>query len=167
MLKLREASAADAACISRIIAASWRSAYQPLLDESWLRRLPDEAWLPTMRAWLDSGRMYGLMAETDGRAVGCVVFGRSREEDHVDWGEIVSLYVAPDAMGCGIGGALLEAALACLREDGFIRVYLWAIDGSRSTSGFYGRHGFLRTEELVEYRLGERDVRDVQYVREV
>lgn len=166
MVNIREASGTDAALISHTIAESWRGAYQPLLDEAWLQRLPDEYWLPTMRAWLDSGRMYGRIAERDGRAAGCVIFGRGRDEDHADWGEIVSLYVTPDAMGRGIGSALLADALVSLQEDGFDRVYLWAIEGSRSTHGFYGRHGFRRTDDRVQYRIGGRDVCDVRYVRE-
>lgn len=98
MAELRQADTADALLISRIIANSWRGAYQELLDPVYLARLPEETWLASMRAWLDSGRMYGFIAMADGFPVGCVVYGRARDEAHGDWGEIVSLYVLPEAM---------------------------------------------------------------------
>ena len=62
-MHLREATAQDAQLISRMIAASWRGAYQDILDPVYLTRLPEDYWLPTMRTWLESERMYGLIAE--------------------------------------------------------------------------------------------------------
>ena len=163
---LREAEAQDAALISRIIAASWRSAYQEIIDPMYLSRLPDEYWLPSMRGWLASGRMYGLIAESDGQPLGCIIYGRGRDEDHADWGEIVSLYVLPGAMGKGVGGALLRNALTSLREDGYGRVYLWAIQDNDRAVRFYQRHGFCVTGERVQYRIGSVDVTDVRLVLE-
>lgn len=166
MLHIREAAAEDAALISRIIAVSWRSSYQALVDPVYLARLPEEYWLPSMRAWLSSGRMYGCIAEVDGTPVGCVVYGRARDEDHADWGEIVSLYLLPEAVGKGVGSALLRRAIECLREDGYDRVCLWSIDGNAHAERFYLRHGFRRTEERVHYKIGGGAVTDVRLVQE-
>lgn len=165
-MDIRQASAEDAGLISRIIAASWREAYQELIDPVYLARLPEEYWLPTMRAWLSSGRMYGLIAEEHGQALGCVVFGRGRDESHADWGEIVSLYLLPGAIGRGLGGKLLAEALVALRDDGFNRVYLWAIAGNTRAERFYRKHGFMAGGDRVEYKIGSRDVTDVRYTLE-
>ena len=166
MLNIREATAGDAALISSIIAASWRGAYQTLIDSVYLARLPEEYWLPSMRSWLDSGRMYGLIAERTGQPVGCIVFGRGRDEDHADWGEIVSLYLLPDVMGQGVGSSLLQAALQALAEDGYPRVYLWSFQGNERAERFYQRHGFLLTSDRVNYKIGSTDVTDVRLIRE-
>lgn len=163
---LREATAQDAALISRTIAASWRGAYQDIIDPVYLSRLPDEYWLPSMRSWLESGRMYGLIAEEQGEALGCVVYGRGRDEDHANWGEIVSLYVLPESMGRGVGGVLLRDALARLLEDGYGSVYLWAIHDNDRACRFYQRHGFRLTEEQVQYRIGSREVTDIRLALE-
>lgn len=165
-MKLRDATAQDAALISRTIAASWRGAYEGFIDPVYLSRLPDEYWLPSMRSWLESGRMYALIAEVAGEPVGCIVFGRGRDEDHADWGEIVSLYLLPQAMGQGIGSALLSAAVAGLREDGYDKVYLWAILDNKRAWRFYQRHGFRFTADLVKYRIGSGEVTDVRLVLE-
>ena len=167
MAALREATAADAAIISRMIAASWRSAYQGLIDDAYLARLPEEYWLPSMRAWLGSGRMYGLIAEEGGFPVGSVIFGRGRDAGSDDCGEIVSLYVLPEVMGRGIGSQLLKAAVAALHEDGYPQVYLWAIEGNVRADRFYLKHGFHRTADRVQYRIGLQDVADIRYHREV
>lgn len=162
-MTIREAAASDAALISRIIAASWRGAYHGLIDPVYLARLPEEYWLPSMRSWLASGRMYGYIAEDGGTPVGCVIYGRSRDESHADWGEIVSLYVLPDRMNQGVGSRLLKGALDSLREDGFARVYLWAIDGNQTADRFYRRHGFIRTSECERYKIGQWQMTDVRY----
>lgn len=166
MFNIREATAEDAALISRIIAFSWRGAYQDLIDPVYLARLPEEYWLPSMRAWLGSGRMYGFIAEQAGLPVGCVIYGRGRDEDHADWGEIMSLYLLPEAMSKGVGDALLQEALHALAEDGYTRVYLWSIQGNERAERFYRRHGFVLTGDRVNYKIGSGDVTDIRLVRE-
>lgn len=163
---IREATAEDALLISRIIASSWQGAYQELIDPVYLSRLPDEYWLPSMRTWLDSGRMYGFIAEENGQPAGCIVYGRGRDEDYADWGEIVSLYVLPGMMGRGVGSALLTNALDVLHADGFDRVYLWAIEGNARAERFYLHHGFRLTDKRVDYKIGSSSVTDIRFVRE-
>ena len=163
---IREATAQDALLISRIIARSWRGAYRGLIDPVYLSRLPEEYWLPAMRGWLASGRLYGLIAETDGTAVGCIIYGRGRDEAYADLGEIVSLYVLPEMMGQGVGTSLVDASMDALRTEGYSRVYLWCIDGNASADIFYQRRGFVRTEDTVCYRIGSGNVTDVRYIQE-
>lgn len=165
-MHLREASAQDAQLISRMIAASWRGAYQDILDPVYLTRLPEDYWLPTMRTWLESGRMYAYIAEKNGVPAGCVVYGRGRDEEFADWGEIVSLYVLPDQMGRGVGTALLQSAREALHADGYDRVYLWCIAGNHRADAFYRRCGFLPTKDRVDYRIGSGPVADIRYVLE-
>ncbi|MBE5810259.1 MAG: GNAT family N-acetyltransferase [Clostridiales bacterium] len=164
-MNIREAASQDALLISRLIAQSWRGAYQDILDPAYLSRLPEEYWLPTMRSWLESGRMYGFIAEEDGAPIGCVIYGRGRDEDHADWGEIASLYVLPERMRHGVGTSLLETALAALQAEGFDRVYLWAIAEYTRGLRFYQHHGFRATGERVSYKLGSGDVTDVRLIK--
>lgn len=164
MLKLREATADDAALLSRIFCASWCSAYQGLVPEDYLRRMPEDAWTPTLRSWLGSGRMYGLVALQDDQPVGAIIYGRGRAAGYEDWGEIVALYLLPDATGLGTGTALLREALRLLHEDGFARCYLWSIDGNKNAERFYCRRGFTRTNDRIRYQLGGQDITDVRFV---
>ena len=79
-MDIREATAQDALLISRIIARSWRGAYQGLIDPVYLSRLPEEYWLPAMRGWLASGRLYGYIAEECGAPVGCIIYGPQHDK---------------------------------------------------------------------------------------
>ncbi len=166
MIQLRQATGEDAALISRIIAATWHGAYQGLIDPVYLARLPEEYWLPAMRSWLSSERMYGCIAALDGRPVGCVIYGRCRDEDLPNAGEIVSLYVLPEAAGQGIGSQLLQTALRALQDEGYDRVALWSILGNDHAERFYQRHGFTLTQDQVHYRIGSWDMTDVRMIRQ-
>lgn len=163
MLTFRDAAAEDAALISYIYATSWRSSYRGLISDDYLRRLPNDYWAPTLRSWLGSGQMYGLIALEDGRPVGCAIYGRGRSAGYEDWGEIVSLYLLPECMRRGLGSALLQETLRLLREDGYARCYLWAIEGNTIADGFYRKHGFICSGERVPYRIGGQDVADLRY----
>ena len=119
--------------------------------------------MPSVRSWLGSGQLYGLIAMQDGRPVGCAIYGRGRDAQYDGWGEIVSLYLLPDCMRRGVGSALLDECLQLLREDGYDRCYLWAIEGNAIADSFYRKHGFIRTGERIPYRIGGQDVADVRY----
>ena len=165
-MHIRDATALDALLISRIIARSWRGAYQGLIDPVYLSRLPEEYWLPAMRGWLSSGRLYGCIAEENGEPMGSIIYGRGRDEDHADWGEIVSLYVLPEKMAQGVGSSLLNKAMKALQAEGYDRVYLWCIAGNERADAFYRRHGFIPSVDRVDYRIGSGNVTDIRFVWE-
>lgn len=165
MTAFREATAEDAGLISYIHATSWRGAYRGLIAEDYLNRLPNDYWVPSVRAWLSSGQLYGLLILEDSKPVGACLYGRSRDEAYGDWGEIVSLYLLPEVLRQGLGGQLLEEALRQLREDGYDRFYLWVIDGNTAADAFYRKHGFQPTDERTRYQIGGAEVVDVRYVR--
>ncbi len=164
MKHMREAVPADAALISHLFAESWKDAYRGIIEQHYLDRLPDEYWVPSVRAWLESGRLSALISYEDDQPVGSVVYGRGRDEEREDWGEIVSLYILPVWFRKGHGTALLQAAMEEMRKEHYRRFYLWAIDGNKAADAFYRRRGFHRTGERVAYRIGGGDVKDVRYV---
>ena len=130
-----------------------------------MERLPDEYWVPSMRSWLDSGRLEALMIYEDKQPIGCACYGRGRDEDHGDWGEIVSIYLLPEWMGKGYGKQLFEETMRRLQTQGFTRFYLWMIRGNDRAAGFYTRHGFKATSDTVEYHIGGQAITDIRYVR--
>ena len=58
-----------------------------------------------------------------------------------------------------------EDCLRRLREEGYTRFYLWAIDGNALADAFYRRHGFRVTGDHIAYATGGQSVRDLRYVR--
>jgi GNAT superfamily N-acetyltransferase len=57
-------------------------------------------------------------------------------------GELDCLYVDPSAIGRGVGGALLRAAMALARTEGFCAL---TIHSDPNAESFYLRHGATRT----------------------
>ena len=166
MTTIREATAEDAGLISHIHATSWRKAYRGLIAGDYLDRLPDSYWVPSVRSWLSSGQLYGLLILDDGKPVGACLYGRGRDEAYSDWGEIVSLYVLPEATRRGLGSQLLAEALRLLQEDGYDRFYLWAIEGNEAAGAFYRKNGFRPTDERVHFQIGGEEVVDIRYTLE-
>ena len=164
-IRFRQAEANDASLISHIIATSWRKSYRNIIAQDYLDRLPDQYWAQSARAWLESGRFYGLLIYQDDKPCGCCIYGRGRDEDHDTWGEIVSLYMLPEAARQGLGSQLFLRALDDLREEGYTRFYLWAIRGADAADAFYRRHGFHATTDHIAYSIGGEPGTDVRYVR--
>lgn len=81
-----------------------------------------------------------LVARLDGRPVG-MVSGVPAEE--TDAAELVSLWVAPDARGRGVGDALLTAVAQWARERGARELRLDVAVGNTSAIALYVRHGFV------------------------
>lgn len=165
MIHFRDASPEDAGLISHIYASSWRKSYRELINPDYLDRLPDEYWVPSLRSWLSSGRLEALLIYEDKQPLGCACYGRGRDEDHGDWGEIVSIYMAPEWVGQGYGSQLLQETLQQLKDQGFTRYYLWMLRDNQRAASFYMRHGFHRTGDTVTYPIGGQQITDVRLVR--
>lgn len=65
---------------------------------------------------------------------------------------VTNCYVRPEARGRGVGGLLLETALAWCCEAAVDAIFLWPSQKSRS---LYRRHGFAVRGDLLELRLFE------------
>jgi GNAT superfamily N-acetyltransferase len=65
---------------------------------------------------------------------------------------ITNVYVDPELRAGGIGGQLMDAALAFCREQGVDSVILWPTSRSRS---LYARHGFAVRDDIMEAILDE------------
>lgn len=80
-----------------------------------------------------------LVADRGGPAVGMVSVTAPVDGE----AEIISMWVAPDARGCGVGDALVQAALDHARALGAGRVALDVMADNGPALALYGRAGFL------------------------
>jgi ribosomal protein S18 acetylase RimI-like enzyme len=65
------------------------------------------------------------------------------------------LCVHPDTQGCGIGSALVEAAIEVAREAGATRMILWTQPSMTAAQRLYAKHGFERIPRL-DFSWGDR-----------
>ena len=166
-IAVRPAGPDDAATIARLHVDSWRATYRGIVDDAyldaldvrarsavWDERLADPA--PAMRT---------LVAETDGRVVGFATTGPSRDDDAAPrTAEVQAIYVTPDAWGTGAGRALMNAAIDVL-GGAYDRVTLWVLQDNTSARRFYERAGFTADGATTTARIGDADLPEVRYAR--
>jgi len=163
---LREAEPDDARAMAELNVAAWRAFFVGLVPQAvlegqqvepraryWQEHLPSA---PPVRTWV---------AERAGEVVGFAHLGPSRDPDAPDAAELYGIYVVPDAVGTGVGRALMEAALEWLRAGPWEEAILWTLPGEHRAARFYRSWGWqsegvartghspLGNFESVRYRL--------------
>ncbi len=113
-------------------------------------RTPRE-WTQRFDAEVTNGRYHLLVAMLDGTVAGYVESQRFRPRPAYDRSVELSVYVAPDATGAGLGGALFGALLPRLEaEEGFHRAFSIIALPNDASIAFHERWGFVHRGTLTE-----------------
>jgi GNAT superfamily N-acetyltransferase len=140
---IRDARPSDARRFEEIRVAGWKTAYVGLMDADFLTSyVVDDERVQQREKWLADlppGHVM-LVAEDAGVVVGGAILTPSRDEDLVEAGELLALYIDPARRSGGVGAALLSAGFARMPQD---VQSLWVLDGNTSARRFYERHGFV------------------------
>ncbi|MDP1794209.1 MAG: GNAT family N-acetyltransferase [Acidimicrobiales bacterium] len=167
MVEVRAAALDDADALGRVHAASWRVAYAEL-GPGFLATVEDTERAALWERVINDPTAHGdvLVAELDGALAGLVNLRRSRDTDAPDHvGEVIALYVAPDAWGTGCGRALLDAAVGSLEAQGFTEATLWVLDTNRRARRFYEIAGWFTDGESMQVEWRTAPIREVRYRR--
>jgi GNAT superfamily N-acetyltransferase len=166
---LRSATPDDARSIAEVHVESWRWAYEGLLPASLLEALSVDERTDGWNAILaDEAETVTVAVDADGRVVGFVSVGASRDDDRTgDTGEVYAIYLGRVAAGTGIGRSLLHHAEDQLREAGFSRATLWVLETNERARRFYERHGWAWDGARGEHRFDCGDRPIVRYARDL
>lgn len=111
----------------------------------------------TPREWTDRfqrdvrrGPYHLLVAELDGQVAGYVETARFRPKPAYDTSIELSIYVAPDAQGGGVGGALYEQLFTRLADTPFHRAYSVIALPNDPSVRFHEKWGFAHRGTLTE-----------------
>ena len=154
--QLRLATAADAAALATL-RYEFRTSLAPDLPPERGFHARCAEWMTARLPWTDVWRCW-LAEDEQGQPLG-MVWVQFLEKLPNPVGEpelhayVTSFYVREPARGRGVGGTLLEAALAACAERGCDTVFLWPTPRSRS---LYERHGFSERAGVLELRLWNR-----------
>ncbi len=100
---------------------------------------------------------HALLAWREGTAVGSVM--TRRDPDFGAEGQVVGLHVLPTHWGHGVGGALHDAAIARLVEDGYRVAGLWVIAANERARSMYTSRGWQIVPGAQLDYLGVTEVR--------
>ncbi len=149
MLRVRDATSADAEEAGRVVLEAYRSlpGYEPEPDY--------EVKLTDVAARLPPAAEV-LVADLDGLVVGCVTYVPGPESPLAESyapGEagIRMLGVVAEARGRGVGRLLVEACIERARRHGRQAVFLHSTPSMHGAHRMYGRLGFQRTPERDWY----------------
>ena len=147
------ATAADAAEIAALHAASWRIAYRGMLPDTFLDEQVDgerlEFWSTRFNSTPQDRRLV-LKAVRDGTLQGfvCVLLDLEPE-----WGaRLDNIHVRHEHKGTGIGYELFKAAREWIaRVEPGMAMHLWCIERNETARRFYERQGGVVAESASRH----------------
>ena len=146
-LRVRDATAADAAAIGLVARAAWRDTYAGLLEAATIEAFVEAAYT-VQRLERRIDRHVVLVAEDDGRII---AFADALPE--ADRLSLVAIYAEPDRRGEGAGTMLLGTLRARFPDRPVVADVL---TGNRKGEVFYERRGFVPREAFEEDLFGEQ-----------
>jgi GNAT superfamily N-acetyltransferase len=144
---VRAAGLEDVEMIAAVHVRSWQAAYRDLLPQEYLNRLHPADRHARWRRTLDAaGRGTGgvIVAVNDGLVCGATWFGPTRDTDTdpEQIGELIGLYLLPEAWGKGLGRKLMVAAVEHLTAAGYSQATLWVLESNARARRFYAKAGW-------------------------
>ena len=149
MLTIRRAERRDARALGALGAALMRTHYA--FDPQRFLAAGDDAergYAAFLSSQLEDDDVVVLVGEVDGRVVGYVYAGlepMSWKELRGPAGFIHDVIVEDDGRGTGAGTALIDAAIAWLRDHGAPCVMPWTAERNEDAQRLFTRLGFRRT----------------------
>ena len=115
---------------------AWQEAYAGIIAPAYLEKLTLEKCENIAFQWRDNN----VIALDGGRVVGFACYGKCRDEDLDNAGEVSAIYILSEYYGQGVGHHLMQMALAELA--GYDRVAVWVLKDNERAIRFYERCGF-------------------------
>ncbi|RJG23624.1 GNAT family N-acetyltransferase [Paenibacillus thiaminolyticus] len=142
-MRIRTASADDAAAIAQVHVDSWLTTYSGLVSEIFLQSLRVErrriVWDRILTQLPPDQTL--IVAETEEHGIiGFLHAGSSREPDMGYDSELYAVYLLAEVQGRGWGRMLFERMVADMREKGHTSLHLWVLEGNPAIA-FYQRMG--------------------------
>ena len=145
---------------------SWQFGHQRLFPRTVVDSVSVEereaSWQERLKG--ASSQQTVLVADGDGAVLGFASAGPTHDtSNEARVAEVYELFVLPEAIGTGIGGALLNGTLSKLRDGGFRTVTLWVVEGNDRARRFYERQGFRPDGLTKTARMSGAQAIEVRY----
>jgi ribosomal protein S18 acetylase RimI-like enzyme len=163
-MEIKKATLDDVKDISRIHALSWKFAYKGIVPQDYLDEIEEDFWVSMFADCIKNNDLIAQLIFENHAPIGCISYGKSRDEKFPHWGEIVSLYLLPEYFGKEYGDKLLESALFDLRQSGCQNVYLWVLKENQRARHFYEKNNWKCTKDRCIYQIRGKQLIEVRYI---
>jgi GNAT superfamily N-acetyltransferase len=167
---VRAARPEDALAVATVHVRSWQAGYRGLLADAYLDTLrPEDRMARYDFTATGPDAAVTAVAVVDGMVRGFATTGPRRHGEGPDagtpTGEVLALYVDPDAWGTGIGTSLLADARARLAARGFADAVLWVLAGNDRAERLYRSDGWTSDGHLRRVEVWGTPVDELRYRR--
>lgn len=160
-MNIRRMEPCDADEVARLYVKSWQAGYKGLLPQYYLDLLSPDRWKDKFAG------LPGSFVLTEGGVIAGHSCARPAADERMPgWGEVHTLYVLPEYWGKGFGTALLDNSVKWLEQQGFDRIYLWALDTNVRARRLYEKYGFTAAPDTLLCQVGNAEVTDIRYVKD-
>lgn len=147
---IRKAKEEDAKEIAYVNAYTWLTTYKGLMPDELLEervKTIDDRVPKIINAIKTKDNFY--VALDGNKVVGIMSYGKSRNQDYIDSGEIKSIYILKDYQGLGLGKSLFMTGIKELLNMGFNSMILNVLDGNDAIL-FYQKYGGKKVSEKID-----------------
>lgn len=120
------------------------SAWCGILPDSWLNKFTVQSVKTDLEKNLKSGHKIYLATLDDDTPCGYIMFGKFRDKDNSDDGEIMSIYFYEQFKGLGLAQELFNYAQNELEKQ-YKTIYIWVLEINKRARTFYEKNGYKDT----------------------
>ncbi len=153
MRRIRTAGFDDINNISKVLAASWKTAYRGIVNDDYLDSLTDEHWIEFLNSGMNNNSVFAMVIEEQD-IIGAAILGKTEAEHEIN---LISIYLLPDKIGQGFGHAFYNGIEAELQAKGFSEIVLDVLENNKRAIRFYESHGFVTTNSEALATLGNHE----------
>jgi GNAT superfamily N-acetyltransferase len=145
----------------------WRGAYRGIIPDEYLAGVSADIEERTERLRKNLSELAGAFsyyyAAVDGKMIGRLIIGESRDDDKPDAGEIGAIYLLREYWGMGLGRQLMQFAIDTLQDMGYHEIILWALEENARALRFYEKAGFAFDCTKKGITIGKKPLVEVRY----
>lgn len=167
MIEIRKATIADIEAIVDVNIKTWRTTYKGIINQKTLDQLEKnrEEKIKRFKDNFLEQKVFKeqLVAVRDNRVIGFVNYGKNREQEWGEAGEIYAIYVLEEYQKCGIGKELIHNAVKNMVEKtNYKKMIIWTLRDN-SNKKFYEKIGGEEKFEKIISIKGE-ELEEIGYV---
>lgn len=171
--EIREAHLEDAASIAFVHTMVWKTAYQGIINQTFLDNVRLEERLAFRHKILNESKGIHNVALWKNQVIGfCDAdvlrfhenqhFSAKQWQQRTERGEVYAIYILKDHQDRGVGKALFQKTRLQLQEKGLTPFLVWVFKDNHKARRFYESQGGVLVDE-VSARIGDQDYQEVAY----